>query len=62
MVVRKKHPSTLNVVKKTISSAPVVRWTRYGRWSPDGQFVLNAAGDIIYPFIQRKTVHGRSKA
>ncbi len=27
---------------------PVVTWTRYGRWTPDGYHVLNEQGRVIY--------------
>ena len=28
---------------------PIVRWTHYGRWTPDGRAVLNNRGGAIYP-------------
>lgn len=33
---------------ETLIQVPLVRWTRYGRWSECGTLVYNERGDVIY--------------
>lgn len=41
-------PATLPILRRRSPLPLVVKWTRYGRWTPDGMHVLNNAGGVIY--------------
>jgi hypothetical protein len=60
MIIKKKHPSTLKKpvqvqkVQTPRNPFPIARHCHYGMWTDDGRRVINRAGDIIYPVIERR--------
>lgn len=43
-------------ISTTLGTVPVVKWTTYGRWTPDGLRVLNRFGETVYVHPEHKHV------
>lgn len=44
----KAFADTWRATNHKLATVPVVRWTRAGRWTRDGLFLVNGANQIIY--------------